>query len=613
MVTQSAHELLPAGVFAPYEVVRALGSRAVPVYVVRQVAAPGAKAHLVVAERFVGAATGPDGHDSEFLKEARRIATLASTNVPRVREVAMRGPDVVAFTEYVDGEKLDALLGHGPGQDGLPLEIALRVIVDVLTALGTLHGLRDAKQQPLRLAHGEISPATVVLGQDGIGRVLHAIARRAPSAQPDPASRRALAPEVLTSEPHDQRADVYGAGALLWEALSGQPMPTDADPLAAAARIRAEGIPRATVPAKAPWAKDLVQVAAKALSASPDDRWPNVTVMAGELRKAAGLKLAPASTTAAFAKGVVAERARARRHALETQAPIVPASRPVSVVPRVAPVVPASVAPRPPPFEAAQTDEVIVAPGVVAQVTEAIELGSESLLDSDSLPDIPPPSAPSREPFFVAAPPSEPPPPPPAPIAPEPFAPPPAVTAPPAPPVVVLEAAPAPAKLDVIPRPRPREMMETLPSMARLSELDAATRRRKVLILGGVGALGGLIFVLALTRWALRDKSTHEQPHPVAALVASAPPAPAPPAAIAPQAVADVAPTPVARSPSLSPASATLPPPSAPSVARPVAAAPPAAPRIPAAAARPRPTPVARPAAPRPKRPKPAAFEPSTL
>ncbi len=87
--------------------------------------------------------------------------------------------------EYVDGEKLAALWGT----DRIPLEIALRVIVDVLSGVATLHNLRDARQQPLKLAHGELSPSTIVFGLDGVARLLHAVARRQPGRAARPGVR----------------------------------------------------------------------------------------------------------------------------------------------------------------------------------------------------------------------------------------------------------------------------------------------------------------------------------------------------------------------------------------------------------------------------------------
>jgi len=375
------------------------------VHVVRQPAPAGGKPLLFVAEVFLGAARAPDEHGAELANDARRIATLASPNLARVKEVVTRGDDLVVYGELLDGEKLQELWRP----EGLPLEIALRAIVDALTGLGALHNLRDSKQQPMKLVHGELSPATIMLGLDGVARVLHSIARRAPGAQPDPQSVGYMAPEVLAGDAFDQRADVFSAGVMLWEALSGKRLVDERDPAAAAARFRSEPIPPATVPDKTPWAKGLVDVAARALSISPDGRWPTAAMLAAEIRKSAGLKLAPASTAGAFAKSALGERVKARRARLEAHE--------------------ASPAPAP---AAEEPNEVYVAPGIRATVEEVIELGSESMLELP--PSVPPhAAAPAQgafmlDPFAASAklaPPPPPPPPSPSP-APPPAVPPPA-------------------------------------------------------------------------------------------------------------------------------------------------------------------------------------------
>src|ERR1035441_1206228 len=101
-----------------------------------------------------------------------------------------------------------------------------------MSGVAGIHTLRDASQQPMKLAHGELSPATVAIGLDGVARVLHAIARRVPGAHPDPASIGYMAPEVHAGEGYDQRADVFGVGVLLWEVLSGGRLFTETPPVA---------------------------------------------------------------------------------------------------------------------------------------------------------------------------------------------------------------------------------------------------------------------------------------------------------------------------------------------------------------------------------------------
>jgi serine/threonine-protein kinase len=609
--------------------------------VVRQPAPAGGKPLLFVAEVFVGEARAHDEQAAELVRDARRIATLASANLARVKEVVTRGDDLVVYGELLDGEKLQELWRP----DGVPLEIALRAIVDALTGLGALHNLRDAKQQPMKLVHGELSPATILLGLDGVARVLHSVARHAPGTQPDPRSVGYMAPEVLGGDSFDQRADVFSAGVLLWEALSGKRLVDEHDPAAAVARFRSEPIPPATVPDKSPWAKGLVDVAARALAISPDGRWATAAMLAAEIRKSAGLKLAPASTASAFAKSALGERVKARRARLEAhEAHEAHQVHEVHEMPTL-----------PPPSEE-EPNEVLVAPGIFAPIEEVIELGSESMMELPPPAVSPSPNALKKTTLLGIPAPVVPPPPPvasppPVPVVaspPPPVAsPPPPVASPPPPPVLsppppVASPPPAvitpfwPTAVDEPPPPisgrphfaaaldlpleepprvlPPREMLETSPSLIRQAEAlareERSDRMRKVYVLGGVGALGAAILVLALVRVHRPSQQVAAAQPATAAAIAPSPPPPAavppvsPPSAVRPPASAP--------RPAASVAAATPPPPQ-PSSAQPTAAAKPGKPGATpvAAAAKPKPRPASPPA--RPKKKSSSSFDPNTL
>ena len=245
----------------------------------------------------------------------------------------MRGDDLVVFGEFLDGEKLTEFWRSG---DGLPLDIALRILLDVLTGVGALHALRDSNQQPMKLTHGEISPSTILFGSDGVARVLHAVARRAADATAEEASLPYLAPEVHSNDAHDGRADVFSVGVLLWELLEGKRLSGDGEE-AAGLRVRSGPLPAPAAPEKLPWAKALVPVVVKALAAAPEDRWTTAAAMAAEIRKAAGLKLAAASASAAFAKSKFGDRVKERRARWEARSSVPPtlmaSPRPVAASP----------------------------------------------------------------------------------------------------------------------------------------------------------------------------------------------------------------------------------------------------------------------------------------
>src|SRR5260370_31306101 len=124
---------VPDGVFAPYEVVCAIGARPNPVYVVRS-AVGGGKSQLVIAEHFAGGGKPGEARSADLVREARRISMLANPHVARVREVAFRGEDLVGFGDVIECEKLAELWSP----DWLTFAIALHVMINVLPRLTAL-------------------------------------------------------------------------------------------------------------------------------------------------------------------------------------------------------------------------------------------------------------------------------------------------------------------------------------------------------------------------------------------------------------------------------------------------------------------------------------------
>jgi serine/threonine-protein kinase len=99
-----------------------------------------------------------------------------------------------------------------------------------------------------------------------------------------------MAPEQLLRRPVDHRADLFAAGVVLWEALTGERLFASDDPAAAVARVLACEVERPSTLADLPSAVD--DFALRALSARPSDRFATAREMAVALHAA----LPPAST-----------------------------------------------------------------------------------------------------------------------------------------------------------------------------------------------------------------------------------------------------------------------------------------------------------------------------
>lgn len=293
---------------------RELGNRVVPAWAALESLADG-RTQLVVVERVARGDIYGDQDIADWVRDARRLATLEHPNVARVRDVVIRGDEVLVVSEFIDGVRWSELMADAQRPS---IEIALRVFVDALSGLSAVHNLRDAKREPLKLVHGELTPECLVVGPDGVGRVVSASRVKSATARPGRAGSAYLAPEVLLAdESADARADVYGLGVMLWEALTGRPLFPNTQPSAIVTHLLSGRVPRATVPEGSAWAAPLADVAARALSADPEKRFASAAAFAAELRRIAGPKLPPPVRVAALVRGTWGDRIRVRRAELE--------------------------------------------------------------------------------------------------------------------------------------------------------------------------------------------------------------------------------------------------------------------------------------------------------
>lgn len=260
-----------------FQVVRPLGGGRIGV-IARDVS--GNPPRLVIVERV----TAPPEERARLLRRGRALAALEHPKIVRVREAFESDGEAVFVSDFVDGEWLAAVVAHTPRP---PVEALLRVCVDVLEGLAALHDLRDDRGQPMNYVHGCVSPESVLVAEDGVGEIARTC------TPPTAAKDKYVAPELRRGErPTDLRSDVYSAGAILRDVL-------------------------AAAPASAKWAEQLTDVAFRATSVDPQNRWPSAAAMATAVRRIAGAKLATAHDVATSLRDAYGSRMRARRAALD--------------------------------------------------------------------------------------------------------------------------------------------------------------------------------------------------------------------------------------------------------------------------------------------------------
>ena len=223
-----------------------------------------------------------------FLDEARIGAQLDHPDIVQVHDLGREGTSYFMAMDYLPGQDLRALLTRLK-RDGrrLPVALAAYVMARVARALDHAHRSCDHDGTPLHVVHRDLSPANILLGWDGRVAVIDfGIAQAAFRAHRERAVLRGklgyLSPEQAAAQPVDRRADVFSAGAVLHELLTGQRLFSGASDLAVLEQVRSATVrpPSEKNPAVSP---ALDAVVLQALARPPSQRFAWASDLAAAL------------------------------------------------------------------------------------------------------------------------------------------------------------------------------------------------------------------------------------------------------------------------------------------------------------------------------------------
>ncbi len=222
---------------------------------------------------------------ARFHREARAAGRIRSPHVISVFDLGVTPSGLTYLVmEYVPGEPLTELIAReGP----LPLGRAVHLIAQALRGLSAAH---DAGVVHADMTSGNCLVQRSVDGEEHLTVIDFGIARLMEEPVPQNlvcGTPEYIAPEVVLGNPPDERADVYGAGAVLYELITGTPPFSGQSPIDIATRQVHEEIeplrdrrPDMEIP------RELEGILLRALAKSPDDRYASAEAFRVALERA---------------------------------------------------------------------------------------------------------------------------------------------------------------------------------------------------------------------------------------------------------------------------------------------------------------------------------------
>ena len=211
----------------------------------------------------------------QLLDAAKAVSTLSHPNIVPVFEVGMHAGQPFVVFEFVEGRTLADII---KSEGALPMARAVVMMSQILAGVAQVHASG--------VLHGDLNPANILIGANGIPRVTDfGISRRAHQAMSETVSAgtiRYMAPECFVNGRTDYRSDVFALGLIFYEMLSGEPLVGGGNVYAQIHHIIND-------PPIAPSAKnsripvEIDRIVLKALSKDPQERYADAAEMKREL------------------------------------------------------------------------------------------------------------------------------------------------------------------------------------------------------------------------------------------------------------------------------------------------------------------------------------------
>ncbi len=233
----------------------------------------------VVVKRLLPHMTEDAHFIAMFIDEAKLTARLSHPKIAQTYELGSSNGQLFIAMEYIDGlDALSVLRECAHRRQRLPAEISVWVGHEVLDALDFAHNQMDEDGKPLGIIHRDVSPSNVIMSRRGdVKLVDFGIARAVEQHHKTKSGTLKgkygyMSPEQVTGQPVDGRSDLFSAGILLAEMLTGRRLFAAPNELDVLLMVRDASLDRLEKFGKH-LSESMLEIVRRSLAKSPDERY----------------------------------------------------------------------------------------------------------------------------------------------------------------------------------------------------------------------------------------------------------------------------------------------------------------------------------------------------
>ncbi|MGK3989368.1 protein kinase [Sorangium sp. So ce136] len=170
-----------------------------------------------------------DQFERMFLLEAELASQIRHPNAVEILDLGEQDGVLFLAMEWINGVPLSQVMKVSKRWEGVPIPIAVRIVVQACAGLHAAHELKDNSGKLVGLVHRDISPQNILVTYDGTTKVVDFGVAKA-TAFNDSTTRAGqlkgkvsyTAPEAVRGDAIDRRVDVFAMGIVLYVLTTGQ-------------------------------------------------------------------------------------------------------------------------------------------------------------------------------------------------------------------------------------------------------------------------------------------------------------------------------------------------------------------------------------------------------